>query len=172
MFHFQFSIMSIFKFSITAFLLSILSYKLYYLFIKFILSFFLSDNINSIKLEFEDFPLLYNTSLQACIIGLILGTFLFLIKNFQIKQVFFFQALEIIFLSKISIGILGFIYAKYQIESSIVQLQKSQEVSYCLKQFYSYNLIGVILALFLIYVIFNTIRISFVNKYETIDNTQ
>lgn len=51
----------------------------------------------------------------------------------------------------------------------MVQLQKSQEVSYCLQQFYNYNLIGVVLAFFLIYVIFNTIRISFVNKDETID---
>lgn len=161
--------MSFTKFSFSAFLLSFVSYKLYYMLVKFIITYFLLENTNSINLEFEDFPLLHNTSLQACVIGVIFMSFLFLIKNYQIKQEFFIQALEILFLSKISVGILGFIYAKYQIESSMVQLQKSQEVSYCLQQFYNYNLIGVVLAFFFIYVIFNTIRISFVNKYETID---
>lgn len=94
--------------------------------VKFIITYFLLEITNSINLEFEDFPLLHNISLQASVIGVIFMSFLFLIKNYQIKQEFFIQALEILFLSKISVGILGFIYAKYQIESSMVQLQKSQ----------------------------------------------
>lgn len=64
--------------------------------VKFIITYFLLENTNSINLEFEDFPLLHNTSLQACVIGEVFMYFLFLIKNYQIKQEFFIQALEIL----------------------------------------------------------------------------
>lgn len=61
--------MSFTKFSFSAFLLSFVSYKLYYMLVKFIITYFLLEITNSINLEFEDFPLLHNTSLQACVIG-------------------------------------------------------------------------------------------------------
>lgn len=146
------------------------AYYFYYLLINFGLNSFFSTNLlfeNTFdkKSIFSVIPFW----VIAVIISLLLVKMSESIKFRRNKLKFIFFSLQTIVIAQFFVGISGIIYTKYQIESSIINYSNQNDFILCIKNFYLFNFIGLIIALLIICYFNAKIKNSYYNKYKVED---